>query len=321
FEGLAIPQLATPLELADWLMIPIEQLDHYVDRHGWREEHNEMAMNHYFTHLSRKSSGGLRVIEAPKPRLKSFQRLILQNILTLVPAHPDSFAFTSGRNCVDGAKRHAGAELVVCFDLKDYFSSVQSGRIFGLFRCLGFPVAVARALTGLCTVVTPSRVRERLPFHKRQALRAPHLPQGAPTSPALANLVSFGLDRRLAGLARSLDGSYSRYADDITFSGDASIHRALQTAVPEIVRDEGFTLNAAKTRVMHARERQMITGIVVNEKLNITRREFDRLKAVIHAKAWRDDPALSSRLLGQIGWVAQVNPAKAEKLRSLMARG
>ena len=320
FMKLKIPDLPTTADLADWLLVPLERLDRYVDQNGWREEHGETPVNHYFTHLSRKSSGGMRLIEAPKPRLKSFQRHILDQIVSQVPTHPDSFAFTAGRDCRSGAQRHAGEDVVICFDLKDYFTSIQSNRIFGLFRCLGYPSAVAHALTGLCTVMTPSRIRDRLPYDQRQAVRAPHLPQGAPSSPALANLVTHRLDRRLSGLARSLGGSYSRYADDMTFSGDRSLRKAVLDTVPEIVQSEGFRLNTAKTRVMAASQRQVVTGLVVNKRLNVTRREYDRLKAAIHAMAWREDPVLQARLVGQIGWVAQVHPAKGEKLRSFMAR-
>lgn len=320
FLELEVPDLPTLADLADWLLVPHEHIDSYVDRVGWREEHGETHVNHYFTHLSPKSSGGLRLIEAPKPRLKSFQRLILLGILSQVPTHPDSFAFTAGRDCRGGARRHSGEEVVICFDLKDYFTSIRSSRIFGLFRCLGYPSAVAHALTGLCTVVTPSRVRDRLSYDQRQMVRAPHLPQGAPSSPALANLVTHRLDRRLSGLARTLGGFYSRYADDMTFSGDHYIRKAVLDAVPEIVRDEGFRLNPNKTRVMASHERQIVTGLVVNQRLNVTRREFDRLKAVIHAKSWREDPSIHARLMGQIGWVVQVHPAKGEKLRNLMER-
>ena len=320
FDQLELPEITTSAALADWLMIPLDQLDRYVDRAGWREEHGETAVNNYFTHLSPKTSGGHRVIEAPKPRLKSFQRRILRQILSQVPVHPDSYGFVAGRDCRMAAQKHAGEALVISFDLRDFFAHVQAGRIYGLFRSLGYPAAVAHGLTGLCTVVTPTRIRDRLPFAQRQILRAPHLPQGAPTSPALANLAAFQLDRRLAGLARSLGAQYARYADDLTFSGERSIRDPLLQAVPDIIRDEGFFPNPAKTRTMAAHERQMVTGIVVNQRLNITRREFDRLKAVIHAGAWQHDPVLQAKLSGQIGWVAQLHPAKAVKLRALMAR-
>ena len=320
FDRLNVPALHTIAELADWLMLTPELLDTYVDKNSWREAHPLPGVNNYFYRLSPKSGGGLRLIEAPKPRAKAFQRLILRRILVQVPSHPDSFGFVPGRDCKGAAKRHAGEDGVIGFDLNNFFSIVQYGRVYALFRHLGYPASVAHSLSGLCTVITPSRIRTRLPFDQRQTLMEPHLPQGAPSSPALANLVTYRLDRRLAGLARSIGANYTRYADDLTFSGDREARQALLTAVPQIIEEEGFKLNATKTRVMTRHQRQVVTGIVVNEALNIPRKEYDRLKTVIHQKKWKDDPPALARLRGRIGWVAQLNRRKGEKLFSLLER-
>ncbi|SEV87604.1 Reverse transcriptase (RNA-dependent DNA polymerase) [Cognatiyoonia koreensis] len=320
FAHLEIPQLATLGDLADWMLLTPQQLDYYADQTGRHEEHGDMAVNHYHYHLSPKIGGGHRLIEAPKPRLKSLQRLILRAILDHILPHPNAYGFVQGRNCIEAAARHVGEKAVVAHDLRDFFSSIQGGRIYGIFRALGYPPNVAHALTGLCTVTTPARIRNRMGFHQRQALRVAHLPQGAPTSPALGNLAAHGLDRRLTGLARSLGATYTRYADDLTFSGDEHIIRAICVAVPDIVSEEGFALNPAKTRLMPSHRRQVVTGIVVNNATNVDRREFDQIKAAIHARAWQTDPALQARLSGQIAWVRQLNPARGAKLERLMAR-
>ncbi|WP_159807493.1 reverse transcriptase family protein [Litoreibacter roseus] len=314
FDALVLPTLHTAIDLADWLLLTPEQLDAFVDRNGWRETHPMPGVNNYFYRMSPKSSGGLRLIEAPKPRLKSLQRLINHRILAKVPTHPDSFGFVRGRNCIGAAQRHAGEEVVIGLDLKNYFSSLRYGRVYAFFRHLGYPVSVAHGLSGICTIVTPSRIRQRMPYEQRQTLMEPHLPQGAPSSPALANLLTYRLDRRLAGLARSLGANYTRYADDLTFSGDSGVRDAVLTTVPEIVEEEGFRIRTGKTRIMPCYRRQMVLGIVVNETINISRKEFDRLKAIIHQKAWKNDPAEFEKILGQIGWVEQVNPSKAQKL-------
>ena len=318
FANLDLPQLETLADVADWLFLEAEDLAGYTDATGWREDHGETGVNHYFYHLSAKASGDLRLIEAPKPRLKSFQRQILRSILASVPPHPDSFAFIAGRDCRQAAARHVGEEAVVSFDLKDFFNTIPSARVYGLFRCLGYPSGVAQSLTRLCTVKTPKRILAQMPSSQRQVLRIPHLPQGAPTSPALANLLCFNLDRRLSGLARKLGAAYSRYADDLSFSGDRRMCRNLCKYVPQIVADEGFVLNEAKTRIMRSTGRQTVTGLVVNSHLNVPRQDFDRLKAVIHRGAWRHDRGIHAQLLGQIGWVSQIHPAKGEKLRQLM---
>jgi retron-type reverse transcriptase len=162
------------------------------------------------------------------------------------------------------------------------------------------------------------------------ALADPHLPQGSPTSPALANLSAFGLDRRLDGLAARFGATYTRYADDLTFSGDrALISRAgrLIACVDAIAADEGFRLNDSKTRVRSRAQRQLVTGLVVNDRPNITRADYDRLRAVLH-DATVNGPAAANRqghpdfrahLLGRIAWASAGNPSRAEKLQAAYA--
>jgi hypothetical protein len=165
-------------------------------------------------------------------------------------------------------------------DLEDFFASVSAPRVYGIFRTAGYRESVAHTLTGLCTNVVPVD----LPLSGRLARRlaAPHLPQGAPTSPALANLAAYRLDCRLAGFGLT----YTRYADDLVFSTDRNL-RTL--GVERIARDEGFRLNAAKTRVMGRGSRQTVTGVVVNVRPNVPRAEYDRLKAILH-RAVHDGP-------------------------------
>ena len=323
--GCGLPDLPTAAALADWLTIPVGRLDYVADVTGRHAANEEMAVNHYTYALLRRKGGRVRVVEAPKPGLKALQRRILRGIVEKVPVHGDAFGFVRGRSCREGAARHAGEQVVLRFDLKDFFPSLGVRRVNGLFRLAGYPEPVARLLTGLCTTRTPERVLGRLPSAERGIWRARHLPQGAPTSPALSNLVTFRLDRRLAGLARSLDASYSRYADDMTFSGEGAIAGRLLRLVPEIVAEEGLVLNAEKTRVMRATGRQVVTGIVVNRGNNVDRRWFDDIKAVIHAcgtpgDGRLDDPAFRARIAGQIDWVWSVNAGKGERLRALYAR-
>lgn len=320
FDDLDLPALHTVGDLADWLLLTPDQLDAYVDRIGWREAHPMPGVKNYFYRISPKSRGGVRLIEAPKPRLKTLQRLIYRQILAQVPVHPNSFGFVRGRDCIQAAQKHAGEEVVISLDLKNYFSNLRYGRVYALFRYLGYPVSVAHSLSGLCTVITPSHIRRRMPFDQRQALLDPHLPQGAPSSPVLANLLSYRLDRRLTGLAGSLGANYTRYADDLIFSGDNSVRDAVLVAAHQIVEEEGFKIRPDKTKVMKRHQRQMILGIVVNETITISRTEFDRLKAVIHNRTWKNDPAKLAQIIGQIGWVAKVNPSKGQNLYARLER-
>ena len=320
FAGLDLPPLSCREELAEWLALSPDQLTRFADLRELSNQTNNAFAPHYRFHVIPKRDGSPRLIEEPKPVLKRLQRRILKDLLYRIPPSRDAYGFVPGRNCLQAAARHAGEALVVSFDLRSWFLSVKYPRIFGLFRCLGYPVDVARDLTGLCTLRTPPIVRARLGSHPEPGLNRKHLPQGAPTSPALANFCSFNLDRRLAGLARRLDATFTRYADDLTFSGDASIASGLLHAVPAIAQDEGFAVNLAKTRTMLAHRQQVCTGVVINQHTNISRRDYDRLKAQIHHLKNPNDPchkeaAKLSRLSGQIAWVEQVNPAKGAKLR------
>jgi hypothetical protein len=225
---------------------------------------------------------------------------------------------------------------VVRFDLEDFFVSVAAGRVYGIFRAAGYPELVAHHLTGLVTNAVPHdewaaapRPADpaALPAHARMGrlLAGPHLPQGAPTSPALANLCAYRLDCRLAGLGDAFGAVYSRYADDLAFSGGAPVlsrARALRRAVAAIVADEGFRLNERKSALTTRAGRQRVCGVVVNTRTNAPRDGYDRLRAALHEAATRGPaaanrdrvPDLRAHLLGRIGWVDALNPARGARL-------
>lgn len=334
FADLPIPALATPGDLADWLGQSPEQLDWLADERDGHSRTTQPPLQHYHYAFASKRNGKPRLIEAPKPRLKAIQRRILREILSPVPVHGRIHGFVAGRSCLTGAQVHAGESVVATFDLTQFFPSIGLPRIHGLFRSLGYPWAVARRLAGLCTTATPAGVFPGLPESQRpehaieELYRVPHLPQGAPTSPALANLLAWTLDRRLHGLARAVEANYTRYADDLAFSGNVAFAGGIdrfRRAIETILHEEGFALNTAKTRIMPRSTRQRVTGIVVNEHCNFARAEFDTLKAILH-NCVRAGPAGQNRsaapdfrahLDGRITWVEQINFWRAIKLRRL----
>jgi hypothetical protein len=289
-----VKPLGTLRDVAVWLGLTDEQLEWLADRKGFERSSRAGPLQNYTYACVPKQSGGLRVLEAPKGRLKRIQRKILAEILDRVPPHEAAHGFRRGRSALTHARLHVGKAVVIRWDLRDFFSSVHPARAHGVFRAAGYPEQVARTLLGLCTNLTPRAVLAKLGqpksaqevvalFDLRRSLAAPHLPQGAPTSPALANLVAFGLDVRLTAVAAAYGATYSRYADDLTFSGGSELSAArLQRVVREVVRDEGFALNDGKTRVMDASRRQEVTGIVVNRAPGVPREEFDELKATLH---------------------------------------
>jgi hypothetical protein len=318
--SLPLPQLTSPADLADWLALPPDQLIRFTDPRGLSARNPVSFARHYHCHLIPKRDRSLRLIEEPKPLMKRLQRRILHGLIDHVPAHPAAFGFVKGRNCITAAARHAGEAVVLSFDLADFFPAIPWTRVYAIFRSLGYPQAVARALAHMTTALTPHEVLQTPALAARDHLAARHLPQGAPTSPALANLAAFRLDQRLCGLSRSLGARYTRYADDLTFSGDARIAPVLARVLPEIAHAEGFRLNPAKTRTATTGRRQTVTGLVVNAHVNVPRPTYDRLKATLHHLARpedprRTDPAFLARLQGQIAWVEAVNPARGHRLR------
>lgn len=340
FVNLEIPKLATPGEIADWLDISLPQLDWFADTFQTAADTPIPILQHYVRTVHRKRNGDARLIESPKSRLMAMQRRILHEILNHVPTHEAAHGFVPGRSAVTGAAKHAGERVVVTADIRGFFLETPVARIRALFQRLGYPSAAARTLTGLCTTATPiaflaqhraghvgALPRTGFSFEIRQRLRAPHLPQGAPTSPALANLTSFRLDTRLSGLANAFGATYTRYADDLAFSGDlpGNAPQDLLRTVADIVRDEGYVLHPAKSRTMCQATTQRVTGIVVNQHLNVSRVEFDRLKAILtncrrHGPSGQNregHPEFRAHLEGRIGWVAQLNPAKAARLYAI----
>jgi RNA-directed DNA polymerase len=230
------------------------------------------------------------------------------------------------------ARVHLGADWVINFDIRNFFGSVRSGRVYAITRRCGYPEPVAKLIMGLLTQHTPEWVLRKMPTGSdpslrswlRSQLRSAHLPQGAPSSPAVANLACFALDRRLAGLADDLGHRYSRYADDLTLSGRGRPPGArFAGLVNKIISEAGFRPNESKQRIRTRAQRQLVTGIVVNDHPNFARAEYDRLRATLH-DAVRNGPDAANRLQhddfrshleGRVGWVERLNPARGARLR------
>jgi RNA-directed DNA polymerase len=285
-----LPGIADARALADAIGITMAELrflafDRAVSR-----------VSHYQRFLIAKKAGGDRLISAPMPRLKRAQYWVLDNILTHVPVHDAAHGFANGRSILSNATPHVGRDVVVNLDLKDFFPTLTWKRVRGKFRGLGYSEAVATILALICTEPDNDTVElDGQTLHVRRGPR--RLPQGAPTSPAVTNLICLRLDRRLSGLATKLGFTYTRYADDMTFSasGDAArMTGTLLKAVGEIVAAEGFTVHPDKTRIMRRHRRQEVTGLTVNERVGVPRDTLRRFRALLHGiektgpdgKAW-----------------------------------
>ncbi len=333
-----IPRISSAGDLADLLELTSGELDWFADVKHWNGR-AEPRLQHYRYVWRTRSGRTPRLLEIPAPRLRALQRTVVRSILAPIPLHDAAHGFVSGRSAVTGARLHTGAQMVIALDLRAFFARVTAGKVFGILRLAGYSESVAHILTGLCTHEVPPRVLSRMPpggavderFALRQALSLAHLPQGAPTSPMLANLAVRRLDSRLSGWAGAAGAVYTRYADDLAFSGGKELAGradAFVRGAARIVGEEGHSLNPRKSRIRAASVRQVVTGIVVNGRTNVTRAEFDRLKAVLHncvlhgpAGQNRDGHGdFRAHLLGRIAWLEALNPGRGARLRADFAR-
>ena len=293
-------------------------------------------MRNYHYKVLSKQFGQIRLLEAPKPRLKELQRIILREILERVLAHPVAHGFVKDRSIKTFATPHVGQQVVLRMDLQDFFPSFAAARIQAFFRTLGYPELVAALLAGICTNTAPRSVWKEVGSEINLAnlngakllYSKPHLPQGAPTSPALANLCSYRIDCRLNGLARAAEVNYTRYADDLAFSGGEQFERGIErfsTHVAAILLEEGFSVHFRKTRVMRRGVRQHLAGVVVNHHLNVMRPDFDQLKAILTncmrlGQETQNHDAHSgfrAHLEGRVTFIEMINPGKGQRLRTI----
>lgn len=217
----------------------------------------------------RKRDGRERVLAMPNPRLKNVQRLLLRKVLRKLPIHPAAKGFRRGQSTVDHALLHSGKQFVVLVDIEDFFPSTQRWRVAQRLKHLGW---------------SEDRIEQivRLVCHPD----TDGLPQGAPTSPAISNIVNWEMDVRLAGFARKRNLAYSRYADDIAFSptghGRVVNPYYVVRVVRTILADYGYLLRPDKIRVLRSDRQQNVTGLVVNRSCNLSRKVRRRLRAAEH---------------------------------------
>jgi retron-type reverse transcriptase len=319
-----LPVLSTPAELAEAMQINVSSL-------RWLAFHNPAPSRiHYVRFTVPKKSGGMRELSAPHRRLARAQRWILEKILQPLPTHDAAHGFVSGRSTVTNAEPHVGADLLINADLCDFFPTINFYRVEGLFRSFGYSPAVATILGLLCT----ESPRQQLiyggeTFYAATGPRA--LPQGTCTSPALSNLICRNLDNRFTAIANRLGWNYTRYADDLSFSAkqdrvigeNATSIGYVMARIRHIAEDEGFEINEKKTRVLRNNTRQSVTGVVVNDRMSISRKTIRRLRAILHqarhdglqSQNRENRPDFSAWLRGMIAYVEMVNPDKGKQLR------
>jgi len=276
---------------------------------GYDEEYLYAACNQpncfYRTFYIEKKNGNFREINEPLPSLKEIQNWILKEILYLVKVSPYAKAYIKGKSVKDNARFHRKQKKVLSMDIKNFFPSITFRRVLHVFRNIGYRESVAVMLANLCCLNGC-------------------LPQGAPTSPMLSNIIASSLDYKIVNYIGKEKIRYTRYADDLTFSGDFKEGDLIKN-VERIVNREGFKINERKTRIRHRNQRQEVTGIVVNEKMQISRKIRHKIRSdVYYIRKYGLDSHLEHmginkanylyHLMGIASYALFINP-KDEKLK------
>jgi len=261
--------LSTRADVATFLATSVKQLSLLLQGRAERQRYTQFTIP--------KRRGGTRSIHAPRQDLKILQLKLAKKLNLVYRPRNVVFGFVEDRGIVENAERHIACRYVLNVDLKDFFPSINFGRVLGLFLALKASKTAATVLAQICC-------------HEGK------LPQGAPTSPVISNMICLKLDRMLSDLAKDYHCKYSRYADDLTFSLkrgtfppeiahiDETDGRAiLGKKLRDIIEGNGFTPHSDKTWLFSRLHRQMVTGLVVNSKKNVPRQFVRQLRAMIHA--------------------------------------
>lgn len=331
-HGPGLPVLLTLGHLANRTRVPHEHLRDIVARNTGQPAYRTFRIS--------KRSGGTRVISVPGPQLKKVQTWLTQHMLNKVRPHVASHAFSPGSSITDCARQHAGARWLVKVDIADFFGSVTEIQVFRVFRRLGYSELVSFELARLCTSVPVASAkhsmkawqvripRKRIQFYAEKLIG--RLPQGAPTSPMLANLVMRDVDEALQSLANSNGLVYTRYSDDITFStkDQFSRERAMEVVSQSaaILKRRGLYPNRSKTAIVHPGARRVVLGLLVDgEHPRLSRAFRDRLRqhlyyletrgimAHVEARGFDSAGGLYRHLRGLIDYANMVDQPYAKK--------
>lgn len=315
-----LPQLENSKALADAMGIGLNELRFLC----FQKEVSQI--NHYQQFEIAKKSGGVRKISAPMPRLKRAQYWLLENLLNAIPLHAAAHGFVSGRNILSNALPHVKKAVVVNLDMQNFFPTIAYPRVKGMYMQLGYSEKIATLMALLSTEPEVDALSmDNETWYVQQGER--YLPQGAPTSPAISNIICRRLDSRLSAMAAKLGFSYTRYADDMSFSADSGDRvQQLLWRCKKIVEDEGFIVHPDKTRVMRRNQKQEVTGVVVNEKPSIDRETLKKFRALlfqiskdgVEGKRWGNGELMAS-IDGYANFVAMIAPEKGLTLQKQVA--
>ncbi|GAA4932072.1 hypothetical protein GCM10023314_00390 [Algibacter agarivorans] len=293
-------------------------------------EYNVINSNYKFFKIKKKN-GGHREIMAPKGQLKNIQRWINFYILNQIEIHPNCFGFIKNRSIKNNAKIHINQECILNIDLLKFFDTITQERVFGMFKQFGYHPNLARLLASLTTAKHKEWFWNQIDLNKHPELKKlvekkpKIIPQGAPTSPSISNIICRRLDNRLNKLALKCNCKYSRYADDITFSGRKSDLPTLKL-INKIIREEGFFTNTDKIGFYSKGSKQYVTGLAINDGVRIPRKRKREIRQILHyckingVENHKKNTGIENKkqfkewLAGNIAFIHDIEPRKAKKL-------
>lgn len=269
--------------------------------------------DHYSHFRLGKRSGGFRTISAPDATLRNIQQIIYKRILLSVNVHPASMGFRQNISVTHNAKSHLGNKHILKVDITDFFGSIKKHRVIKAFEKIGYPTNISQVMAELCTLEGK-------------------LPQGAATSPALSNIIVYDMDVKLASVAQKSNLKYTRYADDLTFSGEDISFELTLSEIDRVIREEKFAIQRKKTRFLTEKKRKIVTGISVSsgEKLMIPKAKKREVRKNVHyiltkglAEHQRfigsTDPSYLKRLMGYLNFWLMVEPDNDYVKKSIAA--
>jgi len=266
--------------------------------------------SYYFSWTVPKKIGGHRTITSPSPQLKRLQRVILDRLLALIPAQPSVHGFVPGRSSATNASLHVEKRVVTKLDIKSFFPSTRYGLIVKALRRATddkLPKSALHLLADLCAY-------------------GGGLPVGAPSSPALGNIVLSRFDEIVSDRAAKMGVCYTRYADDLTFSGGDAAVRMMGFA-KGLLRKLGYETDTKKELIQRSGRRQVVTGLVVNKKASMPRRARKKLRAAVDRLArqkqpeWHGKPTDARKIIGLLAYLHMVNPQHAARLKDRLPKG
>jgi len=321
---LNLPVLQTAKEVADAMKIELSELRFLTF------SRKNSKFNHYKRFKVAKKSGGFRLISAPMPRLKKAQHFVLEEILNKLETHPKAHGCVIGKSILSNATPHVNKAVVINQDLKNFFPTITYNRIKGAFKSLGYSEQVAVIFALICSepkILDISLLGEN--YFAQLGNR--FLPQGSPCSPAITNILCKTMDFRLDGIAKKYGFNYSRYVDDLTFSGDKEQLKNIPAILKysrKIVEDENFVLHPDKLRIMKPHQRQEVTGVIVNEKPNVNKKSLKRFRALLfqiekdgkEGKSWNGGPNVLAEIDGFANFIYQIDKEKGATYKQRVAK-